>query len=355
MRLVDAASPTFARHETFHPRYGWFRKAYKAAADNPYVFTQENAPVELGVGKNMVRAIRYWGLAAKLIVEDPKAPNRRVKGCVPTRIGHAIFDESGWDPYMEDPGTLWLLHWLLLAPQSRLPVWWLAFNEFAAVEFTDDDLETAISTQVGAVSQWASPSPSSLKKDVSALLRTYAPQERARGAAIDDVLNCPLRELNLISNSVDADRRRFTLGTKPTLPPEIATYAVLDWISRTSSGSSTATLSRLTNDAGSPGRAFKLSETELLAFLEPCVEAAEDLALTTATGVVQLAWSENPAVVAPRLLDSYFGVPQTGARAGYDGDDPVDDDLIEDLGYGRDPRSVIRRLHEPAALQLGAA
>ena len=28
MRLVDAALPMFARHETFHPRYGWFRKAY---------------------------------------------------------------------------------------------------------------------------------------------------------------------------------------------------------------------------------------------------------------------------------------------------------------------------------------
>ena len=33
MRLVDAALPMFARHETFHPRYGWFRKAYKFAAD----------------------------------------------------------------------------------------------------------------------------------------------------------------------------------------------------------------------------------------------------------------------------------------------------------------------------------
>ena len=353
MRLVDAALPTFAKHETFHPRYGWFRKAYKAAADNPYVFTQENAPVELGVGKNMVRAIRFWGLAAKLIVEDPKAPNRRAKGCVPTRIGHAIFGESGWDPYMEDPGTLWLLHWLLLAPLSRLPVWWLVFNEFAAVEFTDDDLEIAISTQIGAVSEWRGPSPSSLKKDVSALLRTYAPQRRSHGKAIDDVLNCPLRELNLISSSVDADRRRFTLGPKPTLPSEIATYAMLDWIARTNTGSSTATLSRLANDPGSPGRAFKLAEAELLTLLEPCVESTEELALTTPTGVVQLAWSENPAKVAPRLLDRYFGVPQIGVLAGYEGDESVDDDLIEDLGYGRDPHSVIRRLQEPATLQVG--
>ena len=38
---------------------------------------------------------------------------------------------------MEDPGTLWLLHWLPLAPKPQLPVWWLAFNEFNAVEFAE--------------------------------------------------------------------------------------------------------------------------------------------------------------------------------------------------------------------------
>ena len=31
---------SFARHETFHPRYGWFRKAYSVAAQDPYVFNR---------------------------------------------------------------------------------------------------------------------------------------------------------------------------------------------------------------------------------------------------------------------------------------------------------------------------
>ena len=62
MRLVDAAKPTFARHETFHPRYGWFRKAYSHVDADPHVFSREDAPVRVGVGKNMVRAIRFWAL-----------------------------------------------------------------------------------------------------------------------------------------------------------------------------------------------------------------------------------------------------------------------------------------------------
>ena len=176
MRLVDAAEPTFARHETFHPRYGWFRKAYVHVVLDPEVFAREDAAVVLGVGKNMVRSIRFWGLAAKVVVEDGQSIGRS-RALVPTRMGHALFGECGWDPYMEDPGTLWLLHWLLLAPRSRLPVWWLVFNEIHAVEFTDTDLELGILVQLEAASEWAEPHQKSVYKDLSALLRTYAPVE----------------------------------------------------------------------------------------------------------------------------------------------------------------------------------
>ena len=181
MRLVEAAVPMFARHETFHPRYGWFRKAYAQVAADPRAFFGDDAPVRIGVGKNMVRAIRFWGLAAKLIVEDPRSPNPRSPDLTTTPLGDALFGEDGWDPYMEDPGTLWLLHWLLLAPPSHLPIWWLAFNEFHALEFTEDDLQAAVDTQLDLAAEWRKPHTSSIKKDVGALLRTYAPANSAAG------------------------------------------------------------------------------------------------------------------------------------------------------------------------------
>ena len=65
--------------------------------------------MEIGVGKNMVRAIRFWGTAARLITDDPHNARGREALCVPTRRGQALFGGGGWDPYMEDPGTLWLL------------------------------------------------------------------------------------------------------------------------------------------------------------------------------------------------------------------------------------------------------
>ncbi|MXW42565.1 MAG: DUF4007 family protein [Acidimicrobiia bacterium] len=310
MRLEDAAHPTFARHETFHPRYGWFRKAYEAACDNSKVFSDPDATVELGVGKNMVRSIKFWGLAAKLIEDDPCSKNRHQSDVVPTRFGHLLFNlESGWDPYMEDTGTLWLLHWKLLSPRSLLPVWWVAFNEFHAVEFDVEELQLACSGGIDTASSWQSPRPSSLTKDVTALMRTYAPAERTSRSSIDDILDCPLRELGLITRSQATEKHRFTIGTKATLPSAIATYSVLDYIALSDPGANTVLLSRMADEPGAPGRAFRLNESELAETLRPAVEllADGDLALSSHAGAAQLAWKgDDPSSLAEIILDRYF-------------------------------------------------
>ena len=314
MRLVDAAVPVFARHETFHPRYGWFRKAYAQVAENPRAFFGDDAPVRIGVGKNMVRAIRFWGLAAKLIAEDPNS-HKRSPDLMTTVLGDSLFGEGGWDQYMEDPGTLWLLHWLLLAPPCHLPIWWLAFNEFHAVEFTEGELDAAVDTQLDLAAEWRKPHQSSIRKDVGALLRTYAPPDRRGRIAIDDILDCPLRELNLISRSAGSGRFRFALGTKITLPSPILTYATLDYLTRMDMRGGTVTLSRLTLEPGAPGRAFKLTESEMLAGLEGTVRQTPGLDLVSATGGIQLAWSERRDEVASRILDEYYDASVATPRA----------------------------------------
>ena len=63
MNEINIIKPIFARHETFHPRFGWFKKGF----DKNEVFStnKKGATTILGVGKNMVNSIRYWSLAFK--------------------------------------------------------------------------------------------------------------------------------------------------------------------------------------------------------------------------------------------------------------------------------------------------
>jgi hypothetical protein len=98
----------FSGHETFACRYAWLPKALQALERNPRIFGDEDrAMVELGVGKNMVRAIRFWVEAASMARTVGKA------GLEATPLGRQVFGSKGLDPFMEDIQTLWLIHWNL--------------------------------------------------------------------------------------------------------------------------------------------------------------------------------------------------------------------------------------------------
>lgn len=288
MRLDGVCEPVFARHETFHPRYGWVKKAVDAAA-NPRVFNEDSAVVELGVGKNMVRAIRHWGLALRVLT-PMKEPGSRKPLVVPSAIGRALFADDGWDPYCELPGTQWLLHWWLNAPGttsspgSLAPVWWLTFNEFPGVEFNAEQLEQFVADRTR---DWADPHPSAISKDVSCLLRMYATGQGKR-STFDDTIDCPFRDLDLLRPGSEMGIYRFSIGPKPTLPAAVAAFACLDFLARNGDGAKTVMISRLATEPGSPGRVFKLTETALIELLSEAAKPSDYLTVTTANGVPQL-------------------------------------------------------------------
>ena len=296
--------PVFARHETFQPRFGWLQKAYEAGASSEgRVFTDDAATVALGVGKNMVRAIRFWGLASKVLrpFKDPSQPRLELTGT--TRFGDALLGEDGWDPYLEDPGSLWLLHWALLRPPCMLPVWWVAFNEFDALEFQDTDLQEAVIRQVELSNGWPDTNNASVKKDVSCMLRMYSAPEQARSN--EETVDCPFRQLRLLTGVSGKPRTyRFMLGTKPSLPPELIVFAALDFVDQATTAR-TATLATLASEPGGPGRVFRISEDDLALAIE--LLSFKGVGLASPAGARQLMLDDAPGHLATMVLNRYFG------------------------------------------------
>jgi hypothetical protein len=335
MRLDEAAQPSFANHQTFHPRFGWVKKAYDGAKNNPEVFNDPSATVALGVGKNMVEAIRFWGLATHVIERQPKTGSRVSVAC-PTNIGRILLDDDGgWDAYLEDSATLWVLHWQALSAVTLLPVWWIALNDFSALEFSEADLLEFAVDEVAATS-WTQPNISSIQKDVDCLLRMYAPRESRGRQNFDDLLDSPFREIGLISMaSGSRDRYRFVLGAKPGLPAEVVAYCCLDYLARMDPDARTCSLTRLANDPGSPGRLLKLTEGALQEALEQVVSTHSSVQLGTPAGVTQLAFQDAPADAARSILFTYYAtkrpmlsqpaLPAAGAQARR-ADRPPEDD-----------------------------
>lgn len=301
------ASPTFARHESFYPRIGWLWKAVNSVHESPDVFLRDDATVVLGVGKNMVRAIRYWGLAFRVITEmpDPRQPRRSL--AAPTGLGQLILSQGGWDPYMENPRTAWLLHWMLCRPPSAATAWELVFGLWSRGDFTDRDAVNWLADRVGRESEWVIPAEASLRRDVQCLTQMYGPPRRVGRA--DDLVESPFRDLALLTvTHGDASRWRFTYGDKPGLSDGVIAFACLDFISR-DTAAATHTISRLALEPSSPGMVLRIGEERIAHALSTAASENGAIELVAPAGVRQVALRARPEELALQLLADEYARP----------------------------------------------
>lgn len=268
---------SFAGHETFPLRYTWLRKAVQHVERDARVFLDDDAMVRLGVGKNMVRAIRHWGLVCGVIEKNPAIVNSRSRSLRPTALGRALFDDDGWDPYMEDPATLWMLHYELASVPDHATTWYLVFNHLPQPEFTKSDLLSWLLKLVQERA-WARVSPASLRRDVDVFLRTYVPSRASRTVPLEDTLDSPLVELELLREVGAKGSYLIQRGDPPSLPDAVFAYGLVRFLSRSASTSSAVPLHTIAFAPGSPGRVFALTEDALMGRLER-IESATDGAI----------------------------------------------------------------------------
>ena len=301
MLITDAVpNPTFANHESFHLRFGWLKKAYDAVVANPRIFVADDAPVRLGVGKNMVRAMRFWALSCKIVESSRGSKTPDVE---PTPMGHAIFrNRGGLDPYLEDPQTLWLLHWLLLSPPCRVPVWWIMMNEFTATNIRIGDIAESTRQRVSNIPEWNTPSPKSIKRDIEVFVHTYS-TERGN-LSVEDYLDCPFRQMRMIRQG-SRDVLRFVFGKKYGLTPEIAAFACLDFVDRLEVSSKSISVTRLATEAGGVGNAFKIGENDLAALLAGACKTTGQLKMANVNGAQHLVFDDAGAA-SERVLGAAY-------------------------------------------------
>ncbi len=286
----------FSGHETFPLRYAWIPKGIQAVTADPTVFNCEDALVRLGVGKNMVQSIRHWCEVLGLIRATNRAGSAEV-----TPLGKKLFGSRGWDPYLEDIGTLWLLHWCLASRPEGASTWYLAFTRWSPNAFKAEDLVRWLLSNVPAGSR---ASPNSIKRDVEVFLRTYAPRRTERGSA-EDSFDCPLIELGLISE-VETGVFRFTRAQQSSLPDPIFHYSVLDYWKNFASNQKTLSFETLLHGPSSPGAVFKLTENSLCERLER-LPSRSGITFDETAGLRQVLLRKDLSSLNPiDALESYY-------------------------------------------------
>jgi hypothetical protein len=289
MTPFTANKVAFGRHETFHLRFGWLTKGYHNWCETPELFGEDDPTVLLGVGKNMVTSIRYWIEAAQIVQTGVS------HGLAPTDIGKLLFaKDTGWDPYLEDDASLWLLHWLIASnPRDATAIYWY-FNRYHKPEFTSGELFGALADFVRENVK-SKVAETTLKHDINVLLRMYGPHEATKGAPVEEGLDSPMTMLGLVHRSSDGKHYMARISERRRLPVAAFGYAVLDLMEALQQNSlPLERLMRADNQHAAPGSVFRLTEDGLITKLEELIRwLPGTLELRETAGIHQLYQLQN--------------------------------------------------------------
>lgn len=254
----------FSGHETFPCRYAWLPKAFAEIQETPDGLADDTAAmISLGIGKNMVRSLRFWLQASGI------ATGRRDGTFQVTEFGSGILGANGADPFLEDIRTLWLLHWqIATALPEPLFAWDFLLHKWPQPEFSRSSVMTAFRRESRAEGKKLS--DVTLEQHFEVFLHTYVPTRARKGEVLEDNLDCPLVELELIQKvgergvGAEGGGREpvyaFRLAEKPDITPALFLFCLNDFWLKRRAKERTISLRDVTLAAGSPGQVLKLPE-----------------------------------------------------------------------------------------------
>lgn len=205
---------TFSGHESFPCRALWLKKGYDfVLEDNDW--NKPDSVVKLGVGKNMVASIRYWMKAFGMLNNDGL-----------TDIAHFIFDSNnGVDPFIEDLGTLWVLHYTLVS-LGEATLYALFFSRFQRerLSFERNHLLAFVKRIMMEAGLLKNFNENTVKKDIGVLLQNYVLLHKASSIEDSSVL---MGDLDLVNLSDEGMQYSFNVEGKRQMPNEILLYAIV--------------------------------------------------------------------------------------------------------------------------------
>lgn len=285
----------FYGHDSFICKHFWLKKGYDFIQQDGN-FNDEDAVVGLGVGKNMVTSISFW-LKAFGITEGSNEISR---------IGHYLFnDQNGKDPYIENIGTLWLLHYYLIKTE-KASIYPLFFNEFRREkhEFTKDQFAKFITKKA----EESKTSANTIQGDIAVFIRSYlAGDYKNSKADIEDEFSNLLRDLELMesyqvenSDGKNIEWYRVQNANRTDLPSNIVLYSILDNVAYGKS----IPFRELLTGYNSPGAIFALNEEGLYQKIEEITSTHKNIVYKETSGVRELQIKGN--INKDEILNGYY-------------------------------------------------
>jgi hypothetical protein len=265
----------FSGHESFNCRPLWLKKGFDFI-QKEFDFNADDAVAELGVGKNMVASIKYWMKAFGLVQEDNSL----------STLAEYIFGENGRDKYLENPATLWLLHYHLIK-DGHASIYSLFFNDFRkySPEFNKERLVRFLIRY--SAENNSHQSQNTIERDVGVLLKNYSMQN-SRTKDFEDEFASIFLELNLL-NKIDTTTYLVENKERKEIPYSVVLYIILDRYEELNSIS----FHNLQNDNNSVGNTLLINEKGIINKIEVIISHYNSIVFSDVAGVKELQFKRK--------------------------------------------------------------
>jgi len=290
---------TFSGHDTFHCRHLWLKKGYEFVKKGNK-FSNEDAVVSLGVGKNMVSSIYFWMKAFGIIDKEGKL----------SQFADYLFDDvTGKDPYLEDEASLWLLHYQLVT-QNVSSIYSLIFNEFRRekIEFTKEHFISFVLRKAEELGIFQV-NKNTVSTDFDVLTKIYLRTD-VQTKDKEDTFSGLLTDLMLIQNERrkgnDKSESYFSIvsNDKSEIPEEIILYCILD----NDNFDKSISLQTIEQDKNQVGSVFAIDKFGLLKKIESIANNSKlkqfGIVFNDHAGIKELQFKEKPNKFI--ILDFYY-------------------------------------------------
>ena len=282
---------TFSGHDSFQCRQLWLKKGYDYVQEGKS-FNDEDAVVQLGVGKNMVSSIRFW-LKAFNIIDNKDNP---------TGFGKRLFDdENGYDPFLEDEASLWLLHYHLVK-NGFSSIYSIIFNEFRKEKlFFNKETFVNYVKRIGESNSDLNFNENTVAKDFIVFANLYKNDTESKD--IEDSFSGILSEIELLKTTGKGKEEQFYIENteRDNLPGAVVLFTILD---NPNYGNS-INLNSLEFDLNSPGSIFALNRSGLMNKISEIVSEFKNITFTDQAGIKELQFKKKSDAFT--ILDTYYG------------------------------------------------
>jgi hypothetical protein len=183
----------YGQHQSFYLRDRWLNKAIKHLKQDERFFYDDEAFEKMGLGKNMVKSLRFWVVATGVVEE--KFNEERKKIHLLTPLGQMLYN---YDKFIQFNDTASILHYHLVHEMEPATTWYWFFNILSSGVMSKEELHVALVDWVNT-NEDKKFSERSLKRDIDCLIKLYT----AGQSVIDpeEVIQSPINKIDLIKEN----------------------------------------------------------------------------------------------------------------------------------------------------------